>query len=93
MAFAKRRQFVAAYLIETWMNYPSHTFFPKVCKGGGTFEVCEYEGFPEILQKAKMPKDTSPHQLIILLSPRSKSHEMLGDRGDTQIPTRMFEFL
>lgn len=62
---------------------------PKV---GGTFEVCEYEGFPEILQNAKMPRDTSPHQLMHLLSPLSKSHEMLGDRGDTQIPTKMFGF-
>ena len=86
MARKKRRQFVAAYLIETWMNCPSN----RCAKVGGTFEVCEYEGFPEILQKAKIPRDTSPHQLIILLSTGSKSHEMRGDRGDTQIPTRMF---
>ena len=88
MAFAKRRQFVAAYLIETWMNCLSNRC-PKV---GGTFEVCEYEGFPEILQEGKIPRDTSPHQSIILLSPGSKSHEMLGDMGDTQIPTKMFGF-
>ena len=65
-------------------------FVQRCPKVGGTFEVCEYEGFPEILQEGKIPRDTSPHKLMYLLSEGSKSHEMRGDRGDTQIPTRMF---
>ena len=89
MAFAKRRQFVAAYLIETWMNCLSNAFFVESFfqRWGVLLKFVNMKGF--LTQKAKMPRDTSPHQLMYLLSPLSKSHEMLGDRGDTQIPTKM----
>ena len=75
-------------------HYFVESFFPKV---GVLFEVCEYEGFPEIFQEGNSRKGIPGREsakryifasfdILKLLSPRSKSHEMLGDGGIHNYP-------